>query len=140
MVTSDSEQYTAMVEGFEEIVTVVARNHEIERLYRSRAETMLKQEFEKHLISLYKHIIRYQISATCYYERNTVGGFSPCVSGAVLTPASVRILRSFPKIDDVSEVLATIRRDDVACKDIGQVFESSGADPHPGQTTERTDG
>ena len=130
MVTSDSEQYTAMVDRVEEIVTVVARYHEIERLYRSQPETMLKQEFEKHLISLYKHIIRYQISVTCYYERKTVGRVSPYVSpGAVLTPVSVRILRSFPQIDDVSEVLATIRRDDVACKDIGQVFESSGADP-----------
>ena len=80
MVTSDSEQYTAMVDGVKEIVTVVARYHVIERLYRSKPETMLKQEFEKHLISLYKHIIRYQISATCYYERNTVGRVFPYVS------------------------------------------------------------
>ena len=76
MVTSDSEQYTAMVDGVAEIVTIVARYHEIERLYRSRPETRLKQEFEKRLVSLYKHIIRYQISATCYYERNTVGRLS----------------------------------------------------------------
>ena len=69
-----------MVDGVEEIVTVVARYREIERLYRSRPETVLKQDFEKHLIRLYKHIIRYQISATCYYERNTAGRVSPYVS------------------------------------------------------------
>ena len=80
MVTSDAEQYTAMVDGVEEIVTVVARYREIERLYRSQPETMLKQEFEKRLVSLYKHIIRYQISVTCYYERNTVGRVSAYVS------------------------------------------------------------
>ena len=76
MVTSDSEQYTAMADGVKEIMTVVVRYHEIEKLYRSKPETMLKQEFEKRLVNLYKHVIRYQISATCYYERNTVGRFS----------------------------------------------------------------
>ena len=43
-----------MADGVEEVVTAVARYHEIERLYRSQPETMLKQEFEKHLISLYR--------------------------------------------------------------------------------------
>jgi hypothetical protein len=72
-----------MVAGVEEIVTIMARYSQIEALYLSRPETMLKQDFERHLISLYKHVIRYQISATCYYRRNTMGEFfyiSVCLS------------------------------------------------------------
>ena len=65
-----------MVAGVEEIVTIVARYSQIEALYLSRPKTALKQEFERHLLSLYKHIVRYQISATCYYRRNTMGIFS----------------------------------------------------------------
>lgn len=38
----------------------------------------------------------------------------------------VRFLRALPKLDDVSEVITTIRRDDTTCKDIGHVFDSLG--------------
>ena len=78
MTTNDSEQYAAMVAGVEEIVTIVERYSQIEALYLSRPMTVLKQEFERHLLSLYKHIIRYHVSATCYYRRNTMRKFS-CV-------------------------------------------------------------
>lgn len=73
MATTDSEQYAAMVAGVEEIVTIVAYYQHIEALYLARPDTTLKQNFERHLVSLYKRIIRYQISATCYYRRNTMG-------------------------------------------------------------------
>ena len=76
MATNDSEQYAAMVAGVAEIVAIVARYQQIEALYLLRSETVLKQDFERHLLSLYKHIIRYQISATCYYRRNTMREFS----------------------------------------------------------------
>jgi hypothetical protein len=72
MATNDSEQYTVMVSGVEEIVTIVARYQHIETVYQRRPQTALKQDFERRLVSLYKHIIRYQISATCYYRRSTM--------------------------------------------------------------------
>lgn len=120
-----------MVAGVEEIVTIVARYSQIEALYLSRPKTVLKQEFERCLLSLYKHIIRYQISATCYYRRNTMREFPISWSVAYplfpeLTRYAVRFIRAFPKLDDVSEVMANIRRDDIACRNIGQVFDSSG--------------
>ena len=65
-----------MVAGVEEIVTIVVRYQQIEALYLLRPETALKQDFERHLVSLYKNIIRYQISATCYYRRNTMRKYS----------------------------------------------------------------
>ena len=73
MAVSDSQQYAAMLDGVDEIVTMVARYHEIETLYRSRIETGLKQEFEKRLVSLYKHIVYYCIAAAGYYQRSTMG-------------------------------------------------------------------
>lgn len=76
MATNDSEQYAAMVAGVEEIVTIMARYQQIETLYLPRPQTALKQEFERQLISLYKHIICYQISATCYYRHNTMRQYS----------------------------------------------------------------
>lgn len=72
---NDSEQYAAMLVGVDEIATVIARYQEIEKLYRLRPETRLKQEFEQRLISLYKHIIRYHVAAAGYYRYNTMGGF-----------------------------------------------------------------
>ncbi|KAI4127096.1 MAG: hypothetical protein LQ338_003382 [Usnochroma carphineum] len=109
--TNDSEQYAATVEGVEELVSIMARYRQIEALYWSRPETMLKQDFERRLVGLYKNIIHYQISARNYYQRNTTS----------------RFLRAIPKLDDLSEVMASIRRDDTACWQIGQVFDSSDA-------------
>src|SRR2546429_85879 len=43
MATNDSEQYVEMVMGIEEIITIIARYHEMERLCWSRPETVLKQ-------------------------------------------------------------------------------------------------
>jgi N-terminal domain of NWD NACHT-NTPase len=130
MTTNDSEQYTAMVAGVEEVVTIVARYQQIEALYLSRPETTLKQEFERRLVSLYKHIIRYQILATCYYRRNTMRQSSRTVATISFCSRtdnrSVRFMRAMPKLDDVSEVIAAIQRDDAACEKIGQVFDSSG--------------
>ena len=112
MATNDTDLYMTMVVGVEEIITILARYHEIERLYHKRSETALKQNFETRMISLYKNIVRYQISAISLFRRNTI----------------LRILRSFPKLDDVSDVMDAIRRDDNACKDIDHVFQSSDAD------------
>lgn len=72
MATSDSDQYAAIVAGVEELVTIIARYRQIEAMYLSRPETTLKQDFERCLVSLYKHIIRYQILAAHYYRRNTM--------------------------------------------------------------------
>jgi hypothetical protein len=98
MATNDSEQYVAMVAGVEEIVTIVARYQQIEALYLLRPETALKQDFERHLISLYKHIIRYQISATCYYQRNTMRKYS-CIVVAISTESGAN--ETFRKISAV---------------------------------------
>jgi hypothetical protein len=38
----------------------------------SRPETTLKKEFATRLISLYTNIMKYQIAATCFYQRNTM--------------------------------------------------------------------
>ena len=80
MTVADSEQYAAMVKGVDEIVALIPRYQEIERLYRSRSETKLKVEFEKQMVNLYKNIVRYQVSAAAYYRRNFMSkrvGF-PC--------------------------------------------------------------
>lgn len=60
-----------MVTGVDEIVTIVVQCSAYEAL-QSRPNTELKQEFERHLVALYKDIVRYQISATSYYKQNTM--------------------------------------------------------------------
>lgn len=108
---NDFEEYATIVAGVEELVTIMARYQQIEVLYASRPGTTLKHEFERLLVSMYKHIICYQISAAGYYQRNTM----------------LRFWRSIPRLDDLSTVLATIRQEDNACKSIGQVFDSTDA-------------
>jgi hypothetical protein len=48
------------------------------------------------------------------------------VRGAAETYSTPSNLSAFPKLDDVSKVLATVRQDDVVCRNIGQGFDSSG--------------
>lgn len=66
-----------MVAGAEEVSTIVSRYTEIEVLYVTREDTTLKQEFEAHLVALYKYIIKYQITAACYYQKNTMSYNNP---------------------------------------------------------------
>jgi hypothetical protein len=75
---SDSEQYAAMLEGVADIVVILTTYQHIEALYLARPAEDLTQQFEQHLISLYKHVVRYQISAINYYQRNTMSGFKHC--------------------------------------------------------------
>ncbi|RMZ80895.1 hypothetical protein DV737_g2799, partial [Chaetothyriales sp. CBS 132003] len=65
MATNDHEEYADMVAGVEALVTIVARYRHVEDIYRQQVETGLTQDFEKQLVHLYKHIIRYQAEATC---------------------------------------------------------------------------
>jgi tetratricopeptide (TPR) repeat protein len=123
MATNDSTEYAAMVAGVAKIVTILARYQQIEALYLARPGTSLKQEFEQNLVSLYANIIRYQLAAACYYRRNTME----------------RFLRSIPRLDDMSDVLAAVRRHDTACRDIGQVFDSSDALQRHQEITEKLD-
>jgi hypothetical protein len=95
-----------MVAGVEEIVTIVARYSQIEALYLSRPKTVLKQEFERHLLSLYKHIIRYQISATCYDRRNTMREFSYTV--LCRSSISGAINRRKARYDDLRMLLGVV--------------------------------
>jgi hypothetical protein len=61
-----------MVTGAQEVATIISRYKQIEGLYMSRPETTLKKEFATRLISLYTNIMKYQIAATCFYQRNTM--------------------------------------------------------------------
>lgn len=64
-----------MLKGVADIVVILTTYREIEALYLTRPTEDLTQPLEQHLIGLYKHIIRYQISAINYYQRNTMGEF-----------------------------------------------------------------
>ena len=99
---SESDQYAGMVAGVEEVAKVISRYKQVEVICRKRAEVILDNGFEEHLLNLYEQILRYQILAAEYYQRNTV----------------IRILRSIPKLDDVSDVLAHIRGSDSECREL----------------------
>ena len=82
LATNDSDQYAAMVAGAEEVSTIISRYNQIEILYVAREETTLKQEFEARLIALYKHITKYQVTAACYYQQNTMSQYRHSRCGA----------------------------------------------------------
>ena len=104
----DFDQYTSMVAAVEEVSAIIARYHHVEYVCQRRKDVTLRTEFEGPLLTLYKHILKFQVSAGCYYRRQTILNF----------------LRSIPKMDDVSETLADIRQSDVACSALGQVFDT----------------
>ena len=104
----DFDQYTVMVAAVEEVSAIIERYRHVEYVCQRRKDVTLRKEFEGPLLILYKNILRFQVSAGCYYRRKTILNF----------------LRSIPKMDDVSETLADIRRSDVACSALGQIFDT----------------
>ena len=104
----DFDQYTSMVAAVEEVSAIIARYQHVEYVCQRRNDVTLRKEFEGPLLTLYKHILRFQVSAGCYYGRKSILNF----------------LRSIPKMDDVSGALDDIRSSDVACSALGQVFDT----------------
>lgn len=73
MTLNESAQYAAMVAGVKEVATIVLVWAEKEEICRPSPDNSLKRHFEQRLVSLYKNIIYYQISAISYYQRKTIG-------------------------------------------------------------------
>ena len=108
IISGDPEQYDAMVAGVEEISIMISRYKHIDYIDQSREDVSLRDDFRHRLVTLYKQILKFQVSAACYYQRGTTS----------------RFFRSIPKLDDPSQILSDIRRSDSACKDLGYVFDT----------------
>ena len=104
----DTDQYTAMVSAAEEVSILINRYMHVEYICQRRQDVGLRDEFEKLLVKLYKHILEFQVSAACYYRHKTF----------------IRFIRAPAKMDDVSEVLNNIRGVDTACRALGEVFDT----------------
>lgn len=104
-VVADTDQYTSMVAGVEEVSWIINRYKYVESIL---AEAGFTKDFEQLLITLYMSVLKYQVLAASYYRRNS----------------GMRFLRSIPKLDDLSETLADIRRHDTACTALGRVFDA----------------
>ena len=108
LVSNDTDQYVAMVSGVEEVSAIISRYKHVEVVSQQRKETKFRVEFETHLIELYKHILRYQVSAVRFYQRNT----------------GLRFLRAIPKLDDVSDIMSDVRQNDKRCTELGRIFDT----------------
>ena len=97
-----------MVSTVEEVSIIISRYKHAEYICQKRQDFTLRTEFKELLVKLYKHILKSQVSAACYYRRKTVS----------------RFLRANLKLDDISEILAEIRRTDAACIALGNVFDT----------------
>ena len=108
LVLQDSTQYSAIVSETEEIASIILRYKQVEAVYLDHDNAKLKADFETLLVALYKLILKYEIAAAIYYQRNTM----------------IRFLRSIPKLDDKSDLIAAIRKADNACRAFGQIFDA----------------
>ncbi|KAL8784774.1 MAG: hypothetical protein Q9195_008910, partial [Heterodermia aff. obscurata] len=109
IISGDPEQYDAIVAGVDEVSIMISRYKHVDYINQRREDVSLRDEFKHRLLILYKQILKFQVSAACYYQRGAIS----------------RLLRSIPKLDDPSEILSDIRRSDVACKDLGHVFDTN---------------
>ena len=108
IISGDPEQYNAMVAGVEEVSDIISRYKHVDYINQRREDVSLRDEFQQKLLTLYKQILKFQVSAACYYQRGALS----------------RFFRSIPKLDDLSQILSDIKRNDSACKDLGQVFDT----------------
>lgn len=104
----DIDQYSAMVSAAEEVSVLINRYKHVEYVCQRRQDVGLREDFEKLLVKLYTHILKFQVSAACYYRHNTL----------------TRFLRAPAKMDDVSGVLNDIWGLDAACRALGEVFDT----------------
>ena len=109
IISGDPEQYDAIVAGVGEVSIIISRYKRIDYIDQMREDVSLRDEFQHLLLTLYKHILKFQISAACYYQRGALS----------------RFFRSIPKLDDLSQILSDIRRSDSACTDLGHVFDTN---------------
>lgn len=70
-VSSNNQQFGAIVTGMVEIVPIVARWRSVEALFSLRQDKGLNQHFKESLTSLYSNVIRYQLAAITYFERGS---------------------------------------------------------------------
>ena len=108
IISSDPEQYNAIVAGVEEVSIMISRYKHIDDSNQRREDVSHRDEFQHRLLILYKQILRFQISAACYYQR----------------PALSRFFRSIPKLDDLSQILSDIRQSDSACTKLVHVLDT----------------
>ena len=106
IISGDPEQYDAMVAGVEEVSIMISRFKHLGDINEEREDASLRDEFRRLLLTLYKQILKFQVSAACYYQRGAIS----------------RFFRSIPKLDDLSQILSDIKKSDSACMDLNQVF------------------
>lgn len=108
LVANDTDQYVALVSGVEEVSAIISRYKHVEVVSQQRKDAKFRVEFENYLIELYKHILRYQVFAARFYQRNT----------------GLRFLRAIPKLDDVSDIMSDVRQNDKRCTELGRIFDT----------------
>lgn len=106
LAVSGTDQYAAMVSAVDEVSTLLFRYQHVEYICHRRRDVALQDDFEELLVKLYKHILKFQVSAACYYRRSKVWNF----------------LRAIPKLDNVAEILGDIWQADAACTALGVVL------------------
>jgi hypothetical protein len=108
LVSNDSEQQNAVVDGLDEVSALIKQYAVIESIYFQRADAVLQKESDDTVIKLYYHILEYQAKATRHFDFKT----------------GYRTARNMLRIEDWKELLAAIKSSDASCKGIMRIFDS----------------
>jgi hypothetical protein len=109
LITNDSQQHKAALEGLEKITDLIDLYAGVEDEYLGRDEfSPLQTKFAEKLEILYFEILEYLAKAACHFDRDTVQ----------------RMLRNIPKIDDWDGQVQKIMSSDEACRRFANKFDS----------------
>jgi hypothetical protein len=108
LISNDSDEQNAAVDGLDEVTTLIKQYAVIESIYFRRTDMTLQKESADTVTTLYYHILEYQVKAICHFASKT----------------GYRMVRNMLKFDDWSGLLATIKLSDALCRRMIHIFDS----------------
>lgn len=108
MVTNDTKQRSAAIDGLEYVSKLVRRYAEIEKIYlRTRAD-FDTQDLEASIIKLYSEVLEFEARAACQFNRNT----------------AIQTVRNVVEADGWDSIIVTVKASEKACEKLTSIIDA----------------
>lgn len=108
LLTNDTKQRSAAIDGFENIAKLIRRYSQVERLYLSDQSFRLTEDLRLALINLYKAVLEFEARAACQFSRN----------------AAHQALRNVFTADGWDAILANIKQSETNCEILLRIIDT----------------
>lgn len=107
ILTNDSKQRSAAMDGLESIAKLIRRYSEIERLYLDDRKLRLSEDLRTTMTKLFRTILEFEARAACQFSRNTAH----------------QAIRNIVAADGWDEILASVKQYDTECEILIRIID-----------------